>query len=111
VGVLVTLENCTWAEVGLFVRGVGWESRAVAELHIDVNDSRTVLHQRDDQQLEDLIRRMHEQFVRDGGAWCAVSQMGRRTMMWVPRTAVLTAHFDADDISFQLKKLTANLER
>jgi hypothetical protein len=38
--------------------------------------------------------RMHDGFVRDGGAWCAVSQMGRRTMMWVPRTGKLTANLD-----------------
>jgi hypothetical protein len=83
----------------------------VAELHIDVNASRTILHQRDDAQLEALVSRVHEGFVRDGGAWCAVSQMGRRTMMWVPRTAVLTAHFDADDISFSMKKLTVNIDK
>ena len=83
----------------------------MAELHIDVNGTRTVLHQRDDHQLEELVRRVHEQFVRDGGAWCAVSQMGQRTMMWVPRTAVVTAHFDGDDLTFALKKLTVNLDR
>jgi hypothetical protein len=82
----------------------------VAELHIDVNESRTVLHQRDDQQLEELVLRIYEQFSRDGGAWCAVTQMGQRTLMWVPRTAVLTAHFDSEDIGFRLKKLAVNLD-
>jgi len=109
--VLVTLQNCTGAGVALSVHGVRWESRSVAELHIDVNDSRTVLHQRDDAQLEGLVARMYAAFVKDGGAWCAVSALGRRTMMWVPRTAVLTAHIDADDISFQMKKLSVNIER
>ena len=83
----------------------------MAELHIDVNESRTVLHQRDDTQLEELVRRFYAQFARDGGAWCAVSQMGQRTLMWVPRTAVLTAHFDASDLSHGLKKLTVNLDQ
>ena len=82
----------------------------MAELHIDVNGSRTVLHQRDDQALESLVRKFYEQFARDGGAWCAVTITGRRTLMWVPRVAVLTAHFDALDLPFQLKKLTVNLE-
>ena len=82
----------------------------MAELHIDVNGSRTVLHQRDDQSLEALVRKVYEQFARDGGAWCAVTITGRRTLMWVPRVAVLTAHFDSDDLPFQLRKLAVNLD-
>jgi hypothetical protein len=82
----------------------------VAELHIDVNGSRTVLHQRDDQALEALVGKIYEQFARDGGAWCAVTITGRRSLMWVPRVAVLTAHFDADDLPYQLRKLAVNLE-
>jgi hypothetical protein len=82
----------------------------VAELHIDVNDSRTVLHQRDDAQLEELVQRIHTGFARDGGVWCAVTQNGQRTLMWVPRSAVLTGHFDAADISVALKRLAVNLD-
>jgi len=82
----------------------------VAELHIDVNGSRTVLHQRDDQALETLVKNVYEQFARDGGAWCAVTISGRRTLMWVPRIAVLVAHFDGDDLTYPLKKLAVNIE-
>ncbi len=82
----------------------------MAELHIDVDGSRTVLHQRDDRQLEELVRRMHESFLRDGGAWCAVTQQGQRTLMWIPRSAVLTAQFEADDLSHALKRLAVNLD-
>jgi hypothetical protein len=82
----------------------------VAELHIDIGGTRTILHQRDDQQLEELVGRMHGLFSRDGGAWCAVTQSGRRTLMWVPRGAVLIAQFDADDLSLQLKRLAVNID-